>query len=205
VKTALLASVLVVTGTAAQNGMTTDAGVSAVEARLFDRKVAAVVEEAPDDGTDEDETLLESRSLKKMYSDPERYLPVVEAYLRRHGKQHPIDDRRIKIAVLVLQCLPLNGYLSFLDRLADAGRSEIARGSLLYAVFPGGEWSTRLQTEYKRNDVRETLGRVAASPNADENLRKGIVSILLGRAAKGLSEIHEKPVLVCPSRPSSER
>ncbi len=204
-KTALLASVLVVAGTTARSGKTADAEASAAEARLFDRKVDAVVAEAPDDGTDEDEMLLEIRSLKKMYGDPERYLPDVEAYLRRHGKQHPIDDRRIKVAVLVLQCLPLDRYLLFLDRLAGAGRGEIARGSLRYGVFPGGEWSTRLQTEYKRSDVQETLGRVAASPNADESLRKGIASILRGRAAKGLSEIHENPVLVCPSRPSSER
>ena len=203
--TPLISFCLALAGTIASKAPTAGADAIVDRARLFDQKIDAVDAEAPDDNTDKDGTLWESRTLKQMYSRPKVYLPDVEVYLRRHAHDRQLDERKIKIAILVLQCLPLDGDPLFLNRLARAGHVKIAPRALLYAVFPGVEWSTRLQMEYKRSDVRATLKRVAASPNVDKNVGKSIAIALDGRAAKYLLDNHEKPLLACPARGAGER
>jgi hypothetical protein len=141
-----------------------------------------------------DDELWESSALREMYRNSTLFLPGIESYLRTNPAAAEI---KAHVALLALQCLPLGQYLGFTSRLAKAGKGEIGEWALFYSVVPGFEWSLRLGLEYKDARVRAVLSDVAASANADDQVRSAVEGILRGDVARTAKRDKDRALLKC--------
>ena len=162
-----------------------DAGVRRQES--IDERIAEIMSQSPGlEGGGWDDELWENKSMLEIIHNPTRYENEIEAYLlsRSRGK-----DDETRVAVLALQCLPLERYTKFVKRLATAPEGTINRYALLYSIVPGNEWSTRLARKYRDREVKDALTVARQSPNADAKMRTLIDHILAGNYAHPKEEV----------------
>jgi hypothetical protein len=158
--------------------------------------VESILAESPDvDAFDDD--LVSNTTMRKIVNQPKRYVADVDAYLRKFPKA---GDTRVRIAVYSLQCLPLDDYLRFVDRLSEASFGAVSSWALLYSVVPDIDWSTRLAVQFRDPRIRETLSRAARSPNATPSLKRAITAVLSGSVARHIVEQKMTPILRCSEK-----
>jgi len=147
--------------------------------------------ENPLDGASKD------ADIRKLAANAKSAVSIVEGYLRCSPSA---TSSEVEIAVMILQCLPLDAYLGFVDHLSQVNKSEAAEWGLYYAVTPTFPWSSRLALKHANARVRSTLGRVGRSPNVTPELQRIVLEILDGTTRRSLTESPVKPLLQCGSR-----
>ena len=114
-----------------------------------------------------------------------------------------------RVAVLVMQCLPIDEYVDFLRLTFENVRAGRCPESVLSkAIFPGADWGFVVAENYQRDDVRELLLSIEASSVGGDAMHAKIESIFDGHTAEYLKHLRETgaavPAIGCtePSRPS---
>jgi hypothetical protein len=158
-----------------------DAGVGVYRTESIDERIAEIVSQSPGfRGGGWDDELWENKSMQEIVHNPTRYGNDIEEYLLTRSRDK--DDETL-VAMLALQCLPLERYTKFVKRLATAEKETINSHVLLYSIVPGNEWSTRLARKYRDPGVKDSLTLARQSPNADDKVRTLIDHILAGNYA----------------------
>lgn len=164
-------------------------------ARLLERQIHEIVS-STSKLDESDIGLWGSVKLKDLMNRPEALLPDVEWFLRCHPRA---PDQQTHVAILVLQCLGMDAYLDFLNRLALLPAKGLSPWALLYGIAPGQEWSIRVESNYKEPRVSAVLKSIGRSPNADKRVKSAVTAILSGAAASYDKTNDERPVLQCPA------
>ena len=159
----------------------------------FGKRIEAIVH-AVDEVDRFDDNLFSNPEMKDMFSHSFQLKGGALGYLFEHPDL-PRTEARVTMATL--QCLPLSEYLALIDKLGKAGSGKVSQWVLLYSVSPGIEWSTRLAIGFRQSEVRETLLRLSASPNATRIVKNSIEDILKGRVARYVSREKITPKWQC--------
>jgi hypothetical protein len=93
------------------------------------------------------------------------------------------------VAVLLMQCLPLDRYVAFVRFIFDKTKAGSADPILLAtAVFPGEQWGDGLAMAYDVPQVRLLLETIRDWRTGDSEVGDSIAWILDGRTAKYLRD-----------------
>jgi hypothetical protein len=106
------------------------------------------------------------------------------------------DDAKL-IVVYSLQRLPLQRYLEFESELIDMAESgQISSNLLNSAMFPGSEWSTKIQRNFPDQRVKDLLSKMAQCGEINPENKAYVKKIASGKAwadARELVEIGDLP------------
>lgn len=108
-----------------------------------------------------------------------------------------VDEQRKRIAVLSMQNVPVRDYVIFLDRVAElreANRVSIQVFEI--ALFPGYDWNTKLEENYRNPHVVAMLKKLKISGSLDSSQIARVKNILSGRAKQDLRTFRENERIV---------
>lgn len=128
--------------------------------------------------------LFDSHLFLEVWQKPEKYVDNVKVFLA----DSKVTDTKKEIAALSLQSLPLGDFVNFCDyviRLRTEGK--ITNKVFYKAIFPGYDWNTKLQENFRNPEVRRLLLRlreIVSGPNkgVHEYDKKYVDEILSGEA-----------------------
>ena len=100
------------------------------------------------------------------------------------------------ITVYSLQRLPLPQYVEFEGELIDMAQSrQISSNLLNRAIFPGLEWSTKIQKNFSNPDVKVLLRKIQKCPQINSDNRKYLKEIASGKAREDVRDLEEAGML----------
>ena len=119
---------------------------------------------------------------RQVHSEPKKYAEIVQSFLT----EDELTEQQKVIMILMMQKLPLNDYVKFLDSLIQMFEEEkITHTVMRWAVLPGYEWNTLLAEGYKDSGVILVINRLIKLEIVEKELKSYIEEeILTGRAKK---------------------
>lgn len=119
--------------------------------------------------------LFSSMDFRQIYEQPHQFVPQARSIL----VSKTATARQKTIVVYGVQRLAWKDYLQLLQFAAEeANRGRIDPSIVDLMISPGLDWSTRVISNYKNQEVRNTLIKFAE--NLDTNQQKSIERILSG-------------------------
>jgi hypothetical protein len=169
---------------------------SLIDAALRDTWLQRQAEESSDG------PLLAAASIREVFRSPAQHESGARAVIA--DQQASADAKRV--AVLLMQCLPIGGYVDFLRYTFENVREGRCPESVLsQAIFPGENWGFAVAENHQRKDVRELLVEIETSSVGGEAMRAQIESILGGHTAEYLKHLRETgaavPAIGCMGPP----
>ena len=105
-------------------------------------------------------------------------------------------DEEKMIVVYSLQKLPLDEYLTFERGLLKmANEHRISKTLFNRALFPGLEWSTKIQCGFAQENVKRLLAELAQSSSVNDVNKTYIKDILSGRECEKIKEFRESGMI----------
>ena len=105
-------------------------------------------------------SLFDSYTFIEIWRQPKRYLKGVRDFLA----DSQVSEVQKCIAIYSMQSLPLNDFLSFCNTVMELKKDgKITGGLLREAIFPGLDWNTQLQVNYRNPEVRDFLLKIRDS------------------------------------------
>jgi hypothetical protein len=147
-----------------------------------------------------DTPLLENATLRGLYSRSSDNENATRSIVQDPG----VGEEAKHLAVLTMQCLPLDSYVELLRFLHDQVRAGLCSEALLAdAVFPGEQWGTVIAEHYRDPQVANLLKEILADARTSK-LRDRVESVLDGDAARYIDHLRETggeaPVWACENR-----
>lgn len=103
------------------------------------------------------------------------------------------------IVVYSLQRLPLRQYVEFEGQLVDMAESrQISSNLFKRAIFPGIEWSTKIQINYSKPQTKSLLSRMSKCGELDSDNKKYLKEIAKGKAREHIQEMEEAGMVPPP-------
>jgi hypothetical protein len=128
-----------------------------------------------------------------LYEDPRNSISNALCFLEDPSN----SDETKMVVVYSLQKLPLDEYVVFEAKLLDMSRAQQFSSKLFnQAIFPGLEWSIKLQRNYQAPEVKALLNSIAQSSLVNEHNKSYISDILSGKAWKQILELQGSGVTV---------
>lgn len=155
--------------------------VGALESVLSDTRIRRSLDDSSD------APLLENATLRALYVRSSENAEAARSIIQNPGVEEEIKQ----LAILTMQCLPLDGYiklLRFLDEQTDAGHCSEA--ILAEAVFPGEQWGTLIAEHYRDPEVESQLKNILAGAETTK-LRDRVESVLDGDTARYIDHLRE--------------
>lgn len=141
-----------------------------------------------------------ARNRIKLFFDDRHFGPLLHDVefqrLYRESMKNEADARALmsdpsvsvetkSVAILLMQCLPLDRYVEFVRLIFDETRAGHADPTLLAeAIFPGEAWGDILAMNYQTPRVRDLLEEIRSSQIGDARVDGRISWILDGGMAK---------------------
>lgn len=119
-----------------------------------------------------------------IYENPQKYVDRAVKFL---SESNSYDCKMV--VVYSLQRLPLKTYVEYETRmlhLADSG--QLSKEVLNRAVFPGLEWSRKLQLHFEQPDVKKLLDEMARSDCITKENKEYIQEIFSGKARRDIND-----------------
>ena len=147
-----------------------------------------------------DAPLLENSKLRVLYAQSLEN----EAAARSIIQDPDVDEGVKRLAILTMQCLPVESYIKLLRFLWDqTAAGHCSEALLADAVFPGEQWGTVIAEHYRDRRVGALLKEILAGAETAP-LRDRVGSVLDGDAARYIEHVRETggraPVIGCDSR-----
>lgn len=100
------------------------------------------------------------------------------------------------IVVYSSQRLPLQLYVEFEGRLIEMAESrQISSNLLNRAIFPGLEWSTKIQKDFANHEVKALIDKIKKCPQINSNNREYLKEIASGKARDDARDMEEAGML----------
>lgn len=141
--------------------------------------------------------LLENAMMQLLYRQSFENEQVVRLVI-----QDPrIEDEVKQLAILTMQCLPLDNYIELLESTqAQVEEGHAGEAVLADAVFPGEQWGTVIAEHYRDPRVVKLLATLRAKAKSRE-LQDRLDSVLRGEAARYVQHLRATgervPVFSC--------
>jgi hypothetical protein len=127
-----------------------------------------------------------------LYESPTNCVSNAIVFLRDKANK----EEEKMIVVYSLQRLPLHEYLQF-----DAGLLAMANQGIIsiklanQALFPGSEWSRKLELSYQQEEVRVFLRKLLEAKVINKSNKEYIKEVLSGKAKADIEELEEAGML----------
>lgn len=122
------------------------------------------------------------------YEHPVDYASNAVLFLK--STQSP-EEAKV-IVVYSLQRLPLQRYLEFESKLLDlAANGQISSNLLNTAVFPGSEWSAKIQQNFLDSNVTDLITKMEQCGEINLENKEYLKAIVSGKARSDIRELQE--------------
>jgi hypothetical protein len=145
--------------------------------------------------------LFEASNFVAIYSDPNAYLTNAMRYL---GDVTNSDECKM-IVVYSLQRLQLDDYVNYERNLLHLARAgSLSKSALNKAVFPALEWSTKIQINFEKPNVRKLLQECVQSDLITPENKAYSRDVLSGKAKQDVAELEGDGMLPKVPNPASD-
>ncbi len=145
--------------------------------------------------------LIDSELFVEIWKNPRAYQQDVIKLI----VDKKITEVQKEIAVLSMNNLPLNDFLKYCEIIIGLRKAnKINNDVFLIAIFPGYDWNTKLQENYKEPKVRQLLLKIKGSELLPDKSTKTfdnkyIDEILSGKTLKHIEDLRSAGQI--PQRP----
>lgn len=134
----------------------------------------------------------ENTNFIALYEHPVDYASNAVLFLK--SADNPEDAKLI--VIYSLQRLPLARYVEFESQLIDMAESrQISNNLLNRAIFPGWDWSTKIQKNFSNQQVSALIRKIKKCPQINSNNREYLQDVASGKAREDILEFESAGML----------